>query len=277
MQRLSATLSVTALAAALLVLASPRPACALSFDDNALIREEQLLFPSRGQLKPSSLEATQAAQTAINYLNSDRGSPSSLRKPGYVKRASVKSIPGVGHKYFLQFTTKDFLNGQNLGLCLATVTYRKRKPKPVVFISCSKEKDTAQRLKEDYDIYRSLRDSFGTSKASSSHLWALGTMGSSYIAWEKATEDGSYVMTDMADVKPWKRGDGSLEYDYKAVLLKGFSQFLSCHVRLTWKPEQPAKVKYDCSSVDESAESADGSGGEIELASGFFIQSENNF
>nr|XP_016847517.1 PREDICTED: retinoic acid receptor responder protein 1 [Anolis carolinensis] len=222
----------------------------------------------------SSLPVLRAAQAALHYFNYKLGSPSSLRAPEHVKKASVKDIPGVGKKYFLQFSTKDLQTGQKLGLCLASVFYLKTKPKPTVEIICTRNKDPDQRQREDYSLYLSIRDSV---EPSLDDLWALGTVGSSYIAWEKATVDSSYIMTQIKNVKQWRRADESLEFDYSILLSSGVSESLSCHMRLIWKLGLPMKVKYECSAEDESSGFGDGSGAEQGSTSGFFIEPESNF
>lgn len=256
----------------LLALISPSAAAAAA----KLVWHDRLPLASRGALgdASTSLPAARAAQAAVHYLNYRLGSPSSLRAPGHVKKASVKIIPGVGRKYFLQFSTKDLQTGQNLGTCFASVFYLKNKPKPVVEISCAHNKDNDQRLQEDYGLYLSIRDS---SEPSLSHLSALASAGSSYIAWEKSTEDVTYVMTQVKNAKQWGRVDDSLEFDFSVLLGSSLSESLSCHMRVVWKLDQPLKVKYDCSTQEESSESADGSGAELGSTSGFFIDPENNF
>ncbi|XP_061493158.1 retinoic acid receptor responder protein 1 [Rhineura floridana] len=235
------------------------------------IWEDQLLLPSRGAVNS---QVTRAAQTALDYYNYLQGSPSNLRAPRYVKKSSIKTIPGVGRKYFLQFASKDIQTGQNLGICFATVFYRRQKPKPQVDIVCSHNKDPGQRLQEDYVLYRRIKDD---TESSPGTLWGLATIGSSYVAWEKSTEDLSYTLTQMKNVKQWERDDDSLEFDYTILLSSNFSEFLSCHMSVVWKPGQPVKVKYDCSTYDESAESADGSGVEMGSTNDLFIEPESNF
>nr|XP_020647473.1 retinoic acid receptor responder protein 1 [Pogona vitticeps] len=236
--------------------------------------QRRLLSP-RGARDPSTLQLARVAQTAVYSFNYRLGSPSSLRAPGQVKKASVKTIPGVGRKYFLQFSTKDLQTGQNLGTCLASVFYMKNKPKPTVDINCIRNKDHDQRLQEDYGLYLSMK---GISEPSLNLVSALASLGSSYIAWEKSTEDTTYFLTQVKDAKySWGRADESLEFNFSVLLGSSLSESLACHMRVTWKLEQPLKVKYDCSTEEESSESADGSGGELGSTSGFFIDPENNF
>ncbi|XP_060623606.2 retinoic acid receptor responder protein 1 [Anolis sagrei] len=232
-------------------------------------------LPSRqGDPAASSLPVLRAAQAAIHYFNYNLSSPSSLRAPEHVKKVSVKDIPGVGKKYFLHISTKDLQTGQKLGICTASVFYVKTKPKPTVEITCIRNKDPVQRRREDYSLYLSIRDS---DEPSLDHLWALGTVGSSYIAWEKATVDSNYIMTQIKNVKQWRRTDESLEFDYSILLSSGVSESLSCHMRLIWKLGLPMKVKYDCSAEDESSGFGDGSGAEQGSTSGFLIEPEGNF
>ncbi|XP_053168913.1 retinoic acid receptor responder protein 1 [Hemicordylus capensis] len=236
-----------------------------------------------GVLDASSPRVVRAAQVAVWYFNFQRGSPSSLRVlSGPVKRASLKVIPGVGRKYFLQFATRDLgelvtrdlHTLQKPGMCSASVFYRKTKPKPLVEIECSNVKDLNQQTWEDYRLYFRI---IGNSKYSQYDLLSLANLGSSYIAWEKSTEDSSYSMLAVENIKHWKREDDSLEFDYTVVLHnEALEPTISCHTHLVWMPKYPVKVKYDCSSEEPSG-SADGSGMEPGSANGFLIEPESNF
>ncbi|XP_054838100.1 retinoic acid receptor responder protein 1-like [Eublepharis macularius] len=229
-----------------------------------------------GSLDTSSRQVQRAAQTAVSYFNYQQGSPSSLREPGSVKAASLKVIPGVGHKYYLQFVTEDLLTGQNLGNCLASVFYLKSKPKPAVDINCLLDKDRDQRQWKDRALYSALYQRIARDiKPPQEYLQGLGALGSSFLAWEMSTEDMAYTLTEIKNVKLWKRADDLLEFDY-TVVLGGESEesSLSCHMRVVWMPEQPAEVKYDCSSEGASSESS-GSGAEFGSTDDFIFQSVN--
>ncbi|XP_007432979.1 ovocalyxin-32-like [Python bivittatus] len=232
---------------------------------------EQLLPPSRGQSVVSDSQAARVARTVVQYLNYNQGSPSFLRTLVHVRKVSAKSIPGVGRKYSLQFSTKHIQTRQNLGRCLATVFYRKDKPKPMIQVSCTDNKDADQRRKEDYELYVKIKDT-----SFPAELENLANIGSSYIAWEKSSENVGYVMSEIKDMKKWE-SDNALEFDYTVLIdsdvSEGFSQTLSCHMRITWNLELPIKVKYDCTSEDTSVESSDGSGDFSGTSAEFFTES----
>ncbi|XP_044290324.1 retinoic acid receptor responder protein 1 [Varanus komodoensis] len=278
MPRLPAPLLPPLLLLLLLLCSSPlsaRDAGHGSWPASKLIRLDQLLPQASGRAPVASdSRVTRAARTAVQYFNYLQGSPSSQRAPGYVKKASVKTIPGVGRKYFLQFSTKDIQSGKNLGTCLATVFYLKKKPKPFVEMQCLLNKEKEQRLHDDFGLYLSIRDS---NEPPLEHLWALASIGSSYIAWERSTEDFGYNMAQIKSMKQWRRADDALEFDYTVLLDSDASEPLSCHMRVIWHLEKPLKVKYDCSVEEGSSESADGSGTELGSASGFFMETESNF
>uniref|UniRef100_A0ACB8FB36 Uncharacterized protein n=1 Tax=Sphaerodactylus townsendi TaxID=933632 RepID=A0ACB8FB36_9SAUR len=257
----------------------------------------------------SSLAVRRAAQTAVNYFNFHQGSPNALRAPGRVKKVSIKmqfalklffkgkahcfgrkevkkqtsmslksffairylfqTIPGVGRKYHLRFTTKSLLNGTNLSSCLASVFYLSSKPKPKVDIKCSPNQDRREYLLQDFILYFSLK---GDKQPSVERLWGLGVHGSSLIAWEMATEDVAYTLTRIENVQPWKREDSSLEFNYNLQLSDVSAETsIYCHMRIVWKPGQPALVKYNCSSEDSSSDYTDGSGEEPGSAENFLI------
>ncbi|XP_028587242.2 retinoic acid receptor responder protein 1 [Podarcis muralis] len=244
------------------------------------IWKEQQRF--RLSLNPYTALARRPAQTALDFFNYLQSSPSSLRSLAYVKKASAKFIPGVERKYSLKFATKDAKSGQNLGSCLATVRYQREKPKPKVDIVCPHSKDPEglghlpQNMLQDVALFHSIRDG---NKPSQDLLQNLATIGNSYISWEKSSERRSYTVTQVTNLKPWVRKYINIfEVDYTAQLTSDSSENLSCHVRVAWRPGLTARVKYDCSSEDDSSESADGSGVEEGSANGVILQyDENNF
>ncbi|XP_074954698.1 ovocalyxin-32-like [Phalacrocorax aristotelis] len=240
------------------------------------------------ELNPSSRLAAAAARVALHYLNFQAASPGALRALGQVRKATLKSIPDSGHKYYLQFTTEDYKSGENAGSCLATVLYPKTKAPPVVSIKCMHTKDQKQIQEEDNKIYQKIRqqtkaiignnipDSYGNIEPALEPAWALAVAGSSYIMWEKSTENLGYFMAQVKSVKQWIRKDDFVEFDYTVLLHELPTQeIISCHMRLTWFPGRPLKVKYFCASENQGLE--DGSGMESGSAAGILHESGANF
>ncbi|KFP35977.1 Ovocalyxin-32, partial [Chlamydotis macqueenii] len=197
-------------------------------------------------------------------------------------------IPDYGHKYYLQFTTEDYKSGETAGSCLATVLYRKTKSAPVVNIKCTHTKDQKQVQEEDKRLYEKLRhrtrpiiannipDSYGNIDPALEPVWALAVVGSSYIMWEKSTENLGYFMAQVKSVKQWIRKDDFIEFDYTVLLHEIPTQeIISCHLRLTWLPDHPLKVKYFCASENQGLE--DGSGTESGSAAGILREMGANF
>ncbi|KAK4820107.1 hypothetical protein QYF61_019164 [Mycteria americana] len=193
-----------------------------------------------------------------------------------------------GHKYYLQFTTEDYKTGENAGSCLATVLYSKTKSSPVVNIKCVHTKDQKQIQEEDNRLYQKLRhqtkpiignnipDSYGNIEPALEPAWALAVAGSSYIMWEKSTENLGYFMAQVKSVKQWIRKDDFIEFDYTVLLHEIPTQeIISCHMRLTWLPGHPLKVKYFCASENQGLE--DGSGVESGSAAGILYERGANF
>ncbi|XP_030430346.1 retinoic acid receptor responder protein 1 [Gopherus evgoodei] len=243
-----------------------------------------------GELQVSSRLAGQAARVALHYLNYRLGSPSALRALGQVRKATVKTIPGIGHKYYLQFTTEDYKSSQNVGTCLATVLYLKRKPRPAVNINCTYTKDQKQTREDDYSFYKKLRqqtkpitgndipDSYGHIEPALEPAWALAVAGSSYLMWEKSTENLGYFMAQVKNVKQWITKDDSIDFDYLVILHEIPTQeMISCHLRVIWTPGHPLKVKYFCLSENQQSESEEGSGTESGSTNGIFNEEEANF
>ncbi|KAM7106773.1 ovocalyxin-32-like [Ciconia boyciana] len=259
-----------------------------------LLRLSALLLPAAAapgaerELSPSSRLAAGAARVALHYLNFQTASPVALQALGQVRKATVKNIPGSGHKYYLQFTTEDYKTGENAGSCLATVLYSKTKSSPVVNIKCMHTKDQKQIQEEDNRLYQKLRhqpkpiignnipDSYGNIEPALEPAWALAVAGSSYIMWEKSTENLGYFMAQVKSVKQWIRKDDFIEFDYTVLLHEIPTQeIISCHMRLTWLPGHPLKVKYFCASENQGLE--DGSGMESGSAAGILYERGANF
>ncbi|KFQ13096.1 Ovocalyxin-32, partial [Leptosomus discolor] len=198
-------------------------------------------------------------------------------------------IPDSGHKYYLQFTTEDYKSGEDAGSCLATVLYpRKKKSPPVVSIKCTHTKDQKKIQGEDSRLYQKFRrqtkpiignnipDSYGNIEPALEPVWALAVAGSSYIMWEKSTENLGYFMAQVKSVKQWIRKDDFVEFDYTVLLHEIPTQeIISCHMRLTWLPGHPLKVKYFCASENQGLE--DGSGVESGSAAGILPERGANF
>ncbi|XP_010583302.1 PREDICTED: retinoic acid receptor responder protein 1 [Haliaeetus leucocephalus] len=254
------------------------------------------------ELNPSSRLAAGAARVALHYLNFQTASPGELQALGQVRKATVKSIPDSGHKYYVQFTTEDYRSGvslwssaslltlcqENAGSCLATVLYRKTKSPPLVNIKCMPTKDQKQIQEEDNRLYQKIRhqtkpiignnipDSYGNIEPALEPVWALAVAGSSYIMWEKSTENLGYFMAQVKSVKQWIRKDDFIEFDYTVLLHEIPTQeIISCHMRLTWLPGHPLKVKYFCASENQGLE--DGSGMESGSAAGILHERGANF
>ncbi|XP_010078954.1 PREDICTED: retinoic acid receptor responder protein 1, partial [Pterocles gutturalis] len=198
------------------------------------------------------------------------------------------SIPDSGHKYYLQFTIEDYKSGENAGSCLATVLYPKTKSAPVVNIKCLHTKDQKQIQDEDNRLYQHMRrqtkpiignnipDSYGNIEPALEPVWAFAVAGSSYIMWEKSTENLGYSMAQVKSAKQWIRKDDFIEFDYTVLLHEVPTQeIISCHMRLTWLPGHPMKVKYFCAS--ETQEVEDGSGMEPGSAAGILYGRGANF
>ncbi|XP_068025565.1 ovocalyxin-32-like [Melanerpes formicivorus] len=230
--------------------------------------------PASGEreLDAGSRLAAGAARVALQYLNFQSGSPAALRALGQLRKATVKSTPDSGHKYYLQFTAEDYQSGANAGSCLATVLYPRRAAPPVVTIKCSPTKDQTHLQEEDSRLYQTLRhqtkpitasnipDSYGNIEPALEPIWALAVAGSSYIMWEKSREDLGYSMAQVKSAKQWIRKDEWIEFDYTVLLHELPTQeMISCHMRLTWLPAHPLRVKHFCASENQGLEDGSGS------------------
>ncbi|NXR65491.1 OCX32 protein, partial [Rhadina sibilatrix] len=198
-------------------------------------------------------------------------------------------IPESGHKYYLQFSTEDYRTGEDAGNCLATVLYPKKKSPPVVSIKCSHTKDQKEIQEEDNRIYQRIRhqskpitgnnipDSYGNIEPALEPVWALAVAGSSSIMWEKSTETLRYSLAQVKSVRQWIRKDDFTEFDYTVLLHEIPTQeIISCHMRLTWLPGHPLKVKHFCASQSHGGVE-EGSGAESGSAAGPAAEKGANF
>ncbi|XP_015493132.1 ovocalyxin-32-like [Parus major] len=235
--------------------------------------------PAVQQLEPSSRSAVAAARVALLYHNFQAGSVGGLRTLGQVRKATLKNIPESGHKYYLQFSTENYRTGEDAGNCLATVLYPKKKSPPVVSIKCSNTKEKKEIQEEDNRVYQRMRhqskpitgnnipDSYGNIEPALEPVWALAVAGSSSIMWQKSTETLRYSLAQVKSVRQWIRKDDFVEFDYTVLLHEIPTQeIISCHMRLTWLPGHPLKVKHFCDSKSHGLD--EGSGAESGSAAG---------
>ncbi|XP_064009005.1 retinoic acid receptor responder protein 1 [Pogoniulus pusillus] len=272
MQGLSAAPSAAFLLLLLLLLSPLQPAAAAGSEE----------------LSVDSSLAVEAARVALHYLNFQSSSAAALRALGQLRKATVKSIPDSGHKYYLQLTAEDYQSGADAGNCLATVLYPKTAAAPAVTAKCTPTQDQKQIQEEDNRLYKALReqtkpiaannipDSYGNIDPALQPVWALAVAGSSYIMWEKSRENLGYFMAQVKSAKQWLRKDEFIEFDYTVLLHEIPTQeMISCHMRLTWLPGRPLKVKYSCASEKQGLD--EGTGVESGSAAGVLQDRAVNF
>nr|XP_033815379.1 retinoic acid receptor responder protein 1 [Geotrypetes seraphini] len=236
---------------------------------------------STRELVPSDRSAQQAARVTVHYLNYGFGSPHKLLVLGEVKQATRKDIPGIGHRYSVQFTTKDFQSNEKVGICFSSVFFQMKKPRPIINLNCTNSKIRKQEREDDYNFYKDMKqrtepvmgkdipDSKGYVHPDFVPLWHLAIAGSSYVMWEKSEEHLRYNMAQIKSVKQRIRKDDLLDFDYNVLLHEIPTQeMVPCHVRILWHPEQPMKVKYYCSPMPHFEE--EGSGTEANEGSGSY-------
>ncbi|XP_075426688.1 retinoic acid receptor responder protein 1-like [Ascaphus truei] len=224
--------------------------------------------------------ARETARVAVHYLNYYSGSPHQLLVLGEVKKASVKSVPEIGHKYYIEFTTNSFQTNQNVGLCTATVFFQAGKPGPAINVNCTANDNLKkqQAHDDDYNFYQKMKkqttpitakdipDSFGAIQSGFEPLWYLALAGSSYVMWEKTTENRNYNMAQIKTVTQVLRKDDFIAFDYNILLHEIPTQrMVPCSIHVIWIPGKPPKVEYECSTESEET----GSGSESEEGSAF--------
>lgn len=232
----------------------------------------------------SHRHARQTAGVAVHYLNYVAGSPNSLLTLGEVTKATVKGVSGIGHKYYIEFTTDDFKTSQKVGTCFGTVFFQSHKQRPAVNVNCTNNKSQKQINEDDYNLYEQIEqqskpitaneipDSFGHVDPSHEPLRDLALAGSSLVMWEKSTENRHYYMAQVKSVRQWARRDDFIDFDYNILLHEIPTQeIVPCHIRVIWYPGVPLKVKYECFPVSHSEGSEEGStGSQSEEGSAFY-------
>ncbi|KAM3932653.1 ovocalyxin-32-like [Leptodactylus fuscus] len=230
---------------------------------------------SSRDMPTNNREARQAARLAITYQNYLTGSPNQLLEVVEVKKASLKFVPEIGHKYYVEFTARVLQTMENIGLCTATVFFHKEKPRPAINVNCSSTKIQKQARDDDYNFYKLMKsqtipitggnipDSFGYIEPQLEPVWSLANLGCSYVIWDKATEGHEYNMAQIKYVKQVLRKDNFIAFDYDLLLHERPSEEMTnCSVHVVWMPGKSPKVDYSCTEDSENgsgSKSDDGS------------------
>ncbi|KAG9494155.1 retinoic acid receptor responder protein 1-like [Eleutherodactylus coqui] len=232
---------------------------------------------SSRDIPPNNREARQAARLAITYQNYLSGSPHQLLEVEEVKKASLKFVPEIGHKYYVEFTARISQTMENIGLCTATVFFQEDKPRPAINVNCSSTKIQKQANDDDYNFYKLMKsqtipitgenipDSFGYVDPQLEPVWNLANLGCSYVIWDKAIEGHEYNMQQIKSAKQVLRKDNLIAFDYELYLHERPSEaMVSCSVHVVWIPGKPPKVDYSCPEDSEN-----GSGNKAEDGSAY--------
>lgn len=229
------------------------------------------------EIPTSQRAAREAGRVAVQYLNYYSGSPHQLVYLDVVRKATVKSVPEIGDKFYIEFTTKDYQTNQEVRVCTASVFFRQRQAKPAIHVNCSTSGSLMKAREDDYNFYRQMKkqitpisgkdipDSFGFIDPDMLPVWYLAIMGSSFAIWEKTSEERSYTMAQIKTVQQLPRKDDSIAFDYDILLHElPTEEMIFCSLHIVWIPGKPPKVDYECSHNAEN-----GSGTESEEGSTF--------
>ncbi|XP_063772213.1 retinoic acid receptor responder protein 1-like [Pseudophryne corroboree] len=232
---------------------------------------------SSREIPSNNREARLAARLALTYLNYLSGSPHQLLEVVDVKKAVLKSVPEIGNKYYVEFTARVSQTMENIGLCTATVFFQQEKPRPAINVNCSSNKIQKQARDEDYNFYKLMKeqtipitgghipDSFGYIDPQFEPVWNLAILGSSYLIWEKTTENREYSMAQIRSVKQLIRKDDLIAFDYDIDLHERPSEeMVPCSLHVVWMSGKSPKVDYTCTENSEN-----GSGNKSEEGSAF--------
>lgn len=228
------------------------------------------------ELPTNHRSARHSALLAVQYFNYQTGSPSSLRSLHQVIKAKVKSVPDIGKKYYVDFTTKALNNPEDVNLCSASVFFHQENPRPAIKVDCPGS--TLKGLDDDYAFYRKMKqqstpltgkeipDGHGYVAPELVPVWNLAELGSSYVIWEKSTEDLAYSLQQIKNFKQVLRKDDLIAFDYDVLLHEiPYQELVSCHFHIVWIPGKLPKIEFHCSHDSEE----NGSGSRSEEGSSF--------
>ncbi|KAG8581076.1 hypothetical protein GDO81_007545 [Engystomops pustulosus] len=220
---------------------------------------------SSRDIPPNNREARQAARLAITYHNYLSGSLHQLLEVAQVNKATLKVVPEIGRKYYVEFTARVSQTMENVGLCAATVFFQEAKPRPAINVNCSSAMIQKQASDDDYNFYTLMRsqtipitgenipDSFGYIEPQLEPVWHLARLGTSYVIWDKTAEGHEYNMAQIKSVKQVLRKDNFIAFDYDLYLYERPSEgMVSCSVHVVWIPGKPPKVDYSCTEDSEN-------------------------
>uniref|UniRef100_A0A8C5PKU0 Retinoic acid receptor responder 1 n=1 Tax=Leptobrachium leishanense TaxID=445787 RepID=A0A8C5PKU0_9ANUR len=220
------------------------------------------------ELPTSHRSARHPALLAVQYFNYQAGSPSSLLSLHQVIKAKVKSVPEIGKKYYVDFTAKSLKNPEEVSLCSASVFFHLENPRPAIKVDCPA--NTIQALDDDYNFYKKIKqrstplngqeipDGHGYVAPDLVPVWNLAELASSYVMWDKSTEDLEYSLQQIKNFKQVMRKDDLIAFDYDVLLHEiPYQEMVFCHIHVVWIPGKLPKVEYHCSH--DSDENGSGS------------------
>ncbi|XP_073530895.1 retinoic acid receptor responder protein 1-like [Phyllobates terribilis] len=232
---------------------------------------------SSQDIPSNNKESRQVARLAVTYLHYLSGSPHQRLEVEDIKKATLKLVPEIGRKYYVEFTARISQTREKLGLCTATIFFQEGKPRPAINVNCSSSKIQKQASDDDYNFYKLMKsqtvpitgenipDSFGYIEPQLEPVWNLANLGCSYVIWDKTTEGHEYTMAQIKSVKQVLRKDNLIAFDYDLYLHERPSEeMVLCSVHTVWIPGKPPKVDYSCTEDSEN-----GSGNKSEDGSAF--------
>ncbi|KAM9039442.1 retinoic acid receptor responder protein 1 [Sarcophilus harrisii] len=236
-----------------------------------LAAEARASWLIRRPLSPSGPELRQAARAALHFFNYRAASPSTVRVLKEVLNGTAL-IREEGENIKVAFSIESYrTENSQLGTCSALVGFKDHKSRPTVNISCTPLLDQKERKKEDYKLYKQIKQletppfettipgKLGDMDPSLQPLWELAMIGNSFLMWEKTTSTSSYYyVQQITNIKKWIRPDDFIILHYRLLLHEFRTQeIISCHLHLVWHPEKPSKTQYHC---QDSGTQENGSG-----------------
>uniref|UniRef100_A0A8C5PL49 Retinoic acid receptor responder 1 n=1 Tax=Leptobrachium leishanense TaxID=445787 RepID=A0A8C5PL49_9ANUR len=210
-------------------------------------------------INPNNYPATRATGVVVNHINSKLGSPHRIFQVKEVTKASKEIIEGVGDKYHLTFSMKDYLNERPPINCTASVLYylsEKRQAPDVTFqLQPQPENYTQDKDIEFYNnMYRmsppleaqDIPDKFGNVKPELEPVLHLALVACDDVKWQHSTENTFFSMAVIKSVKQLKTEKKALQFHLNMLIHDIVSQeMIPWKIDILWDPCQGLKVEYE--------------------------------
>ncbi|KAJ8388673.1 hypothetical protein AAFF_G00130820 [Aldrovandia affinis] len=211
------------------------------------------------ELNPGHYPARRAAVVAQHHLNTQHGSPYRWLLLERVLSATLEAMAGMGMKYNVEFSVKDAVTDQSVGLCSSEVLFpasggSEEQTPPHVQSSCENLLNS-NTTEEEKALHLQLRgnsslvsgdyipDSFGFIAPEMKPFWHLAGVASSFVMLKESNESTLYNMAQVANVTQLESQNDTLMFRYHVLLHEMVSQeIIHWKLLVSWCPAEGVKV-----------------------------------